>query len=138
MAWVDLATLANSEYIDFDVIDKMIDNMIFLRAAIPEIHQRNSAGKVTFADGTTNVRMRIQTGHTNVPSFKGAYVIKIPLIKANTGNADYPIQVTLKSNADIRAMVSSQNNKEFSVRLIPTSKAAMRGVGIFWTAITKE
>ncbi len=138
MAWVDLSTLANSEFIDFDVIDKMIDNMIFLRGAIPEIHQRNSAGKVTSSDGTTNIRMRIQTGHTNVPSFKGTHLVKIPLIKANTGNADYPIQVTLKCNADIRAMVSSQNNKEFTVRLIPTSKAAMRGVGIFWTATTRE
>ena len=138
MAWIPLNSLSNSDIIDFDIIDQMINNLNYLRAAVPEIWVRNPANKIVTASGDTDVRLRIQAGVTPVPTFNGSFTLPINLIKPNTGTADYPIQLTLHSNADIRVSVSSQNNKQFMVRFIPVSKAAMRGVRVHWQAITRE
>lgn len=138
MAWVPLNSLSNSDIIDFDVLDQMINNLNYLRAAVPEIHVKHTNGTVVSASGDTDVRLRIQSGVVPVPTFKGSYVMTVNLIKPNVGTADYPIQLTLHSNADIRVSVSTQNNKQFMVRFIPVSKAAMRGVRVHWQAITQE
>jgi len=138
MAWIQLRSLSNADFVDFDVIDQMINNIYFLRAAIPEIHVRKPDGTTLYADGNTDTRLRIQSGVLNLNGFTGNKVFTVKLIKPHTGTADYPILLTLATNVDIRVSISSQNNKEFNVRVIPTGKSAMRGVKINWMAVTKE
>lgn len=137
MSWVQLRSLTNADYVDWNILNLIVNDLYFLRAAIPEVYYRRPNKQVIFADGTTDVRLRIQSGVEAVPNFSGTHVFPVTLMKPNNV-ADYPIQLTLACNADIRVEVASQNASGFNYRVIPTSKSAMRGVKLHWMAITRE
>lgn len=138
MAWVSINSLTNADFIDFDILDQIIANLNYLRDAIPEIHVQRPTGAWISSAGDTTQRLVIQGGQQNVPAFTGIKDIVVKLKKPHVGAADYPVLLTASSHIDVRVFLHSQNNKQFIVRIIPTTRSSVRGLKINWQATTYE
>lgn len=138
MGWVPLSTLTNADFIDFDIMDQIIANLNYLRDAVPEIYVQRPTGVWLSSSGDVDTRLVIQGGQQTVPAFTGIHDIVVKLKKPHVGSPDYPVTLTAYSHIDVRVFLYSQNNKQFVVRIIPTTRSSIRGLKVNWNAITYE
>jgi len=129
-----IAPLASGGFVDYEVINDLIENDNALKAMATGIVMQQGN---QIMSGDSGDKFRIQSGIFNVPTFKGniMQVIKFPV--AHTAKWTPIVIFTPLANANItvshaRVPVATS----FAVRILSPSKQQMRGIKIFWVAIT--
>lgn len=135
MAFKDLSTLGNSQFIDFEVLNDLAENDLYLKSIIPDVYVKtNNANR---ANSETGSQMKIQGSSVPIAPFTGRHTIFIPFPRAHNGKYIPPVTATAMSTYNMYCQITKIQNTGFYVTLTPATKKKVSGVRVNWIALTQ-
>lgn len=135
MPFKDISTLGNSNLMDFEVINDISENLLYLKSIIPDVYVKTN--NTARANSETGSQMKIQGSSTPIAAFTGRHTIFIPFARAHNGKYTPPVTATVVSGHNMFCQITSIKPNGFYVTLTPTTKKKVSGVRVNWIALTQ-
>lgn len=135
MGFKDIPTLGNSQFIDFEILNDLAENDLYLKNIIPDVYVKtNNTAKANSEGGS---QMKIQGSSVPIAPFTGRHTVFIPFIKAHNGRYTPPVTATAMSTQNMYCQITKIITKGFYVTLTPSTKKKVSGVRVNWIALTQ-
>lgn len=133
MAFKDISTLIDDEFIDSDIINDIVNNLNHLKNVMPNVGFKTSASTTKSESGK---HFRIVSGRQSCGTFKGPKTVKMQF---GFTAEEIPTVIPVfyhTGGASVNVVVTKLEKTQFYVRLLPAnSKTTIKGGSINWIAI---
>ena len=135
MGFKDISTLGNSQFIDFEILNDLAENDLYLKSIIPDVYVKTN--NTARANSEAGSQMKIQGSSVPIAPFTGRHTIFIPFIKSHNGKYIPPVTATVFSTYNMNCQITKIKPNGFYVTLTPTTKKKVSGVRVNWIALTQ-
>lgn len=135
MAWNNISTLGTDLAIDFETLNDIVENLVYLKSIIPDVRVKTNNSFTASSESGSD--MKIQTSTTPIAAFTGRKTIWIPFVQNHNGKYTPTVVATAFSNYAMYCQVTKVQANGFFVTLTPVSKKKIAGVKVNWIAVTQ-